>query len=583
MVTRVAVIDRDLCIREKCGYVCQHVCPPNRIGEECIIIEKDSNYPVIYEDVCIGCSLCVKKCPVDCISIINLAEEKKKQFPMYQYGINAFRLYGLPLPKGGAVSLVGKNGIGKTTAIKLLSKQLSPNFAILDHEPKESEITANLSLEERRYFSDIKSSIKVSHKPQHVDKLRDVFKGKVIDLLKKISKEKTDKAIELFAIQDILQRDVSQLSGGELQKIAVAVTYLKDADIYYFDEFTNYLDIEERLRVGIVIKDLSLLKNVVIAEHDLTLLDYVSDYVYLFYGDENVYGIVSGVKNVRAGINEYLEGMLKEENVRFRNHAIEFTKHSEGEIKSSPMLKYEGIKKTFDSFSFSSDSGDLRKGEIVGIVGKNALGKSLFVKILAGVEKPDKGESKIKLKVSYKPQYAHAEEVTVNEVFASQSLNIAILEECKRKLKISSLLEKKLTELSGGELQRVALSMAVSRDADVYLFDEPSAFLDVEQRFEFASLLRKVINESDKSAFVVDHDIVFMDAVANRLVVFDGKSSVKGHASSPYSKKEGMNAFLKMAGITMRRDKDSNRPRINKPGSSLDSEQKASGDYYYSS
>ncbi len=583
MVTRVAVIDRDLCIREKCGYVCQHVCPPNRIGEECIIIEKDSNYPVIYEDVCIGCSLCVKKCPVDCISIVNLAEEKKKQFPIYQYSINTFRLYGLPLPKGGAVSLVGKNGIGKTTAIKLLSKQLSPNFAILDHEPKESEITDKLSLEERRYFSDIKTSMKVSHKPQHVDKLREVFKGKVTDLLKKISKDRYETAIDQFAIKEILQRDVSQLSGGELQKVAIAVAYLKDADIYYFDEFTNYLDIEERLRVGIVIKELSLSKSVVIAEHDLTLLDYVSDYVYLFYGDENVYGVVSGVKNVRAGINEYLAGLLKEENMRFRNHAIEFTRHSEGEIKSSPMLKYDGMKKTFDSFSFTSDKGELRKGEIVGIVGKNALGKSLFVKMLAGVDKSDEGESKIKLKVSYKPQYISAENVTVNEVFASQSLNIAILEECKRKLKISSLMEKKLTELSGGELQRIALCLAVSRDADVYLFDEPSAFLDVEQRFEFASLLRKVINESDKSAFVVDHDIVFIDAVANRLVVFDGKSSVKGHASSPYSKKQGMNEFLKMVNVSMRRDKDSNRPRINKPGSALDSEQKGKGEYYYSS
>lgn len=583
MVTRVAVIDRTLCIKQKCGYVCMHVCPPNRIGEECIIIEKESDYPLIYEDVCIGCSLCVKKCPVDCISIVNLAEEKKKQLPIYQYGINTFRLYGLPLPKGGAVSLVGKNGIGKTTAIKLLSKQLDPNFAILGKNLSEKEITENLSLEEQRYFSDLDGTIAVSHKPQQVDKIRDVFKGTVAKLLKTVSKEKFDVTVKLFALENILDRDVSQLSGGELQKVAIAATHMKDADIYYFDEFTNYLDIEERLRVGIIIKDLSLSKSVVIAEHDLTLLDYVSDYVYLFYGDENVYGIVSGVKNVRNGINEYLAGMLKDENVRFRDHEVAFTKHSESEIKSKPMLSYQAMKKTFDSFKFTSDSGELRRGEIVGIVGKNALGKSLFVKMLAGAEESDQGESKLKMKVSYKPQYISAEDVTVNEVFNSQQLNMGILEDCKRKLRISGLLEKKLTELSGGELQRVALSLALSRDADIYLFDEPSAFLDVEQRFEFASLLRKVINESDKSAFIVDHDIVFIDAVANRLVVFEGKSSIKGHASAPYSKKDGMNAFLKMANITMRRDKDSNRPRINKPGSALDSEQKEKETYYYSS
>jgi len=143
------------------------------------------------------------------------------------------------------------------------------------------------------------------------------------------------------------------------------------------------------------------------------------------------------------------------------------------------------------------------------------------------------------------------------------------------------LMEKKLTELSGGELQRVALCLALSQKADIYLFDEPTAFLDIEQRFEFAALLRKTISESEKAAFVVDHDVVFIDAIANRLVVFDGKSSVRGHASAPMDKRDGMNEFLKSAGITMRRDKDTFRPRINKPGSALDSEQKADGDYFF--
>jgi ATP-binding cassette subfamily E protein 1 len=142
-------------------------------------------------------------------------------------------------------------------------------------------------------------------------------------------------------------------------------------------------------------------------------------------------------------------------------------------------------------------------------------------------------------------------------------------------------MEKTLTELSGGELQRVACCLALSQEADIYFFDEPSAFLDIEQRFEFAALLRKVISESEKSAFVVDHDIVFIDAISNRLIVFEGQSSVEGHASAPLDKRNGMNVFLKDAGITMRRDKDTARPRINKPGSALDTEQKAKGEYYY--
>jgi len=200
------------------------------------------------------------------------------------------------------------------------------------------------------------------------------------------------------------------------------------------------------------------------------------------------------------------------------------------------------------------------------------------VKMLAGVEKADAGE-KIRLKVSYKPQYISADERLVGE--ALQDCKGILAEECKRKLNLNPLMEKKLTELSGGQLQRVAVTIALCQDADIYLFDEPSAFLDIEQRFEFAALLRRAISESEKSAFVVDHDIVFIDAIANRLLVFDGESSVKGHASRPLNKKDGMNSFLKVANITMRRDKDSGRPRINKPGSQLDTEQRDAGEYFY--
>jgi ATP-binding cassette subfamily E protein 1 len=579
MVTRVAVVDRDICIEKRCGYVCAKVCPPNRMGEECIVVEKDGIYPVISEPLCIGCGLCVKKCPVQCISIINVAQELSD--PIYQYGINTFRLYGLPLPLEGAVSLVGKNGIGKTSAIKLLSRQIKPNFALFDRELSEEQIMLKLAIENRRYFQKTKEGLKVSVKPQHIDKVREAFKGTVAELLGKIAGAgKVKEMAGRFRIEAILERPIDKLSGGELQKVSIAAACMKDADIYYFDEVTNYLDIEERLRMAVVIKELSERKSVLMAEHDLTFLDYVSNYVYLLYGDENVYGVVSGVKNVRVGINEYIGGYLKEENVRFREYEIEFSKHSEGEIKTPALVKYAALNKKYPAFAFSSEPGEIKKGEILGLVGKNALGKSTFVKMLAGVENADEGE-RLSHKVSYKPQYITAEDVFVADLFASRKIGGSVFEECKRRLGIGKFMEKKLNELSGGELQRVALTLALSQEADIYLFDEPSAFLDIEQRFEFAGLLRKVITESEKAAFVVDHDIVFIDAIANRLVVFDGESSVKGHASAPLNKRDGMNGFLKVAGVTMRRDKDSNRPRINKPGSQLDTEQRAAGEYFY--
>ncbi|MEM4360163.1 MAG: ribosome biogenesis/translation initiation ATPase RLI [Candidatus Bilamarchaeaceae archaeon] len=575
-VTRIAIVDRDLCTKEECGYRCIKVCPVNRMAQECVVKEKDSEFPVISELLCIGCALCVKKCPVNAIKIINLAAELDK--PLFQYGVNAFRLYGLPLPKStSATSIIGKNGIGKTTAIRLLSGQLKPNLGRFEVS---GELFEELPIEIKRYFAETREKLRISSKPQNIDKIREVFKGTARELLKTVTNDIKPVA-ERFAISEILDRKVVHLSGGELQKLAIAVAWAKDADLYYFDEVTNYLDIEERLRVGILVKELAEKKSVLVAEHDLVILDYVSDYIYIIYGTENAYGIVSQIKSTRAGINEYLGGYLKEENVRFREHEIEFATHSQSETKASIAFKYGPLKKSFEGFSFSSEGGEVRKGEVIGLVGKNAMGKSLFVKMLAGVEKPDEGEH-LQISVSYKPQYITPEEKTVTDVISARKLNTEVLEECKRKLALTPLMDKLLTEISGGELQRVAITLALSSEADAYLFDEPTAFLDIEQRFEFAALLRKIIAEKEKTAFVVDHDLVFIDAVASRLIVFDGKPSVSGHASYPYSKRDGMNVFLKGVGITLRRDKDSKRPRINKPGSVLDREQKEKGEYYYS-
>lgn len=580
--TRIAIIDRELCIKEKCGYICMKVCPGVRMGDETVTVDRDG-FPVISETLCTGCGICPKKCPVDCITIINLAEEQKD--PIYQYGINTFRLYGLPLPQKGVVGLIGKNGIGKSTAIKLMANTLQPNFANFEEKLAADEVRKRLSPDLQNYYRSVQEKeLKVSLKPQNVNRIPELFKGKARELLAKNDERGAmGKATEAFSLQEILEKDVSSLSGGELQRLAIAVAYCKDADLYYFDEPAAYLDIRQRLSCARALKELSEEKQVIVIEHDLAIFDYLSDYVHVFYGQENAYGIVSGVKAARAGINEYLDGFLKDENTRFRDHAIRFSVASAGEaVNRRVKFSYPVLQKKFDRFSFSSEEGSICEGEVVGMLGENAIGKSVFMKMLAGVETPDNAEMASVMRVSYKPQYIKAEEgKDVQDVFAVPGLNAAFSEAAKRKLNVNSLMDKRLASLSGGELQRVSIALALSREADIYLFDEPSAFLDIEQRLEFASLLQSLITDSKKSAFVIDHDLVLLDAISSRMMIFEGKPGVEGHAGAPSGKREGMNGFLKSVGITLRRDKDSKRPRINKPGSALDREQKEAGEYYY--
>lgn len=550
------------------------------MGDECITVEQSTQFPVIAEPLCIGCGLCVKKCPVNCITIINLAGEEGK--PVYQYGVNQFRLYGIPLPAEGVCGIVGKNGVGKTTALGLLARKITPNFAEF-REHSWEEVLSRLTISQRRYFEALGKEQKVSMKVQNVEQIRKAAGRSTVDSLLSRMDERGAKGemVEKFGLSAILKRKISQLSGGELQKVALAAALLKSADIYYLDEPSNYLDIEERLRAALIIREFGEGRKLMAVEHDLAILDYMSDYIFIFYGEENAYGMSSGVKPVRNGINEYLSGFLKEENIKFRDREIVVSAFSGSEQKGMVKVSYPPMKKKLGAFSFRCEGGNIREGEIVGIVGKNAVGKTTFIKLLAGVEKPDGGEALPPMEISYKPQYIEPKEgMTVEELFSAGSIDSFISEKARRELGIARLMDKQLTTLSGGELQKVYIAYALSKKADIYLFDEPTAFLDVEQRLRFSDLLRSVIGESKKSAFVVDHDVVFMDSIANRLIVFGGESSVCGHASQPYNRIDGMNAFLSSANITMRRDKDSGRPRINKPGSVLDREQRSSGNFY---
>jgi len=146
---------------------------------------------------------------------------------------------------------------------------------------------------------------------------------------------------------------------------------------------------------------------------------------------------------------------------------------------------------------------------------------------------------------------------------------------------LEELLEKQVQELSGGELQRLSLAVNLSQDAEIYLFDEPTAFLDVEQRLRAAKAIRRITEGRNAAAIIIDHDIVFIDYISSRAMVFSGQPGVAGHATSPMDLRSAMNRFLSDVGITFRRDKETKRPRVNKQNSYLDREQKEKGEYYY--
>ena len=148
-------------------------------------------------------------------------------------------------------------------------------------------------------------------------------------------------------------------------------------------------------------------------------------------------------------------------------------------------------------------------------------------------------------------------------------------------LGVKKLYDKCVMNLSGGEIQKVAVVASLLRDADIYALDEPSAFLDAEDRIAVAKFLQRFVRAQGKSAIIVDHDMQLIDLVADTLVIFEGQPGLEGYATAPMRKEDGMNRFLKALEITYRRDETTGRPRVNKEGGRLDREQKDSGNYYY--
>ncbi|UCE90958.1 MAG: ribosome biogenesis/translation initiation ATPase RLI [Methanobacteriota archaeon] len=586
---RIAVLLRDRCQPKRCATECMRYCPPVRTGKEAIVMSEGGK-PVISEELCVGCGICVHKCPFEAIKIIGLPQELEGEM-VHQYGKNSFRLYRLPVPKKGHVmGLLGPNGIGKTTALSILSGELVPNLGDYEAGGDWDKVLERYSGTELYDYLEAlsTSSASTAIKPQYVDKLPSAHKGEVGALLRRLDDgSKLEEVAAGLKISDVLSRGIHKLSGGELQRVAIAATLLKEADIYFFDEPSSYLDIYQRLEVAKVIQELGERKRVVVIEHDLAVMDFLADLVHIVYGSEGAYGVVSQPRTVRSSINVYLEGYLREENIRFRDTEIKFEKRPpRADWTSEPLIRFPGLKKRFRGYSLAVAGGVIKKGEVVGAVGPNATGKTTFVKMLAGEVKPTSGAVEAEVGVSYKPQYIKPEfDGTVKEMLYStvgRDFDSGFFQaEVAQPLQLKYLLESEVKSLSGGELQRVAIAECLGRRADIYLIDEPSAYLDSSQRMTASKTIRRVVEKSGKSALVVDHDVYMVDLISDSLMVFHGEASKKGTALGPLEMRDGMNRFLKEIDITFRRDHETNRPRINKNGSRLDREQKSKGEYYY--
>ncbi len=569
---RVAVIKEDECeAPDNCNYICADVCPRVRQGAKETVYARENGKAAITESLCISCGICVKRCPFDAIRIINLPDEMAKELT-FQYDVNTFRTFNIATPiENKVVGLVGRNGIGKTTNINLISNELLPNFGNFNKKYSHDEIIKEFRGKDiQPYLTKLyNNDLNIAKKNQSFSQ-----SGKVGEIVRK----------NRFGIiaEDLMNREAETLSGGESQLVEIARVLDEEADVYIFDEPMNYLDINARINVATKIKESLLNKTVVVVEHDLVMLDYLTEFVQILYGSEANYGIASHIMPSRNGINTYLEGYLPTENVRFRDYSINIKKTLPS-VTNEPFISWPEFIVKLDDFTLDTKGGKLYRGDVIGVLGENGIGKSTFMKALAGLIETSIGRLDLGIKIAYKPQIVKPFDMLVSDALlnmAPEYQNDMSITSALNKLGINRIINKNVKNLSGGELQKLAIMMTLMQKADIYLIDEPSANLDIEDRLECMNIISSFISSRSKCAIVVDHDLTFLDSTCPKSILFRGKKGINGMTDEIENTGKAINSFLKGIGVTIRRDKDSGRPRINQRGSRLDIEQKAAGNYF---
>jgi len=622
-LTRIAIVNPEKCKPKKCRQECKKSCPVNKMGKLCIEVTPKSKLSFVSEPLCIGCGICVKRCPFEAIQIINLPKDLERN-TVHRYGVNSFKLHRLPMPRPGQVlGLVGTNGIGKSTALKILAGKMKPNLGRHDTPPDWADILTHFRGSElQNYFTRVlEDSIKATIKPQYVDHIPRSVRGTVGDVMKKkderssVEKENVmDWAVKMAELSHVLDREIGVLSGGELQRFAIAAVCVQKSDIYMFDEPSSYLDVKQRLTAAHMIRSLiegsmGDSRYVLVVEHDLAVLDYLSDYVCVLYGTPGAYGVVTMPFSVRNGINAFLAGYIPTENLRFRNDVLNFKVSERADERDASrdaihsysypaMTKTQSNKKS--KFILHVKPGTFTDSEIIVFLGENGTGKTTFVRMLAGLLQSDEKAKFLEqgldyeasqagapeLNVSYKPQKISPKfQGTVRQLLHNRIRDSYVhpqfVSDVMKPLQMEKIIDNSVQTLSGGELQRLAITLALGKPADVYLIDEPSAYLDSEQRINCAKVIKRFIMHAKKTAFVVEHDFIMATYLADRVVVYSGRPGIEATARAPQGLLSGMNDFLKSLEVTFRRDPTNFRPRINKFGSQKDAEQKAKGNYFF--
>ncbi len=487
------------------------------------------------------------------------------------------------LQKGDRVALVGINGTGKSTLLSILAERILPTsgkvvkekgikIGFLEQDP---DFTGLKSINDFIYSTD-NDQQRLIREYEELLLETDIDQKKLEDLTEKISSlnaweyEHNIKTIlNRLNIMDFHQ-DIKSLSGGQRKRLALAKLLIDEPDIYILDEPTNHLDIEtiewlEKLlttgnkTVLLVTHDRYFLDNICTEIRELdrgNLYNYKGNYSYFLEKKSEREAIDAVmVEKSRNLLRRELEWMRRQPQARGTKSKSRIDAYYELEEKSkaikgndsvqlsvkvsrqgSKILELDNVSKSYGAKDIIQDfSYIFKKGDRIGLAGKNGTGKSTFLNLITGEEKPATGKIAVGETTVYGYYKQGGLEVNENDRVLDVVKNVAdyIAMANGEVITASQLLthflfppEKQfgfVNKLSGGERKRLQLMRVLMKNPNFLILDEPSNDLDIDT----LNVLEDFLDNYKGVLILVSHDRYLLDKLTDQLFIFEGKGKVQ--------------------------------------------------------